>query len=83
MDETSLGKRIAEARLARGWTQQQLAARFGERFQVINVSRWENGKHRPSVEHVTVLHRELGIPLDALLKESHPPIVTPATPGGE
>lgn len=79
----NLGKTIADARRARGLTQQQLASKFGEGFQVINVSRWETGKHRPSAEHVGVLHRELGIRLEDLIGEAHPPTIASPAPAGE
>src|SRR6266571_3324068 len=38
--------RLREARLGRGWSQQQLAELIGTTF--VNISRWENGENFPS-----------------------------------
>ena len=36
---------IKRLRLAKGWTQEELAHRMGVTFSTIN--RWESGKHKP------------------------------------
>jgi len=54
---TGLGARIRAARLAAGWTQQQLA---GERFSKAYVSALENGLVQPSMAALTYLAERLG-----------------------
>lgn len=46
--KTVIGGRIKAARLARGWTQQQLAQELG--IAVMSISRWERGITRPAAE---------------------------------
>lgn len=46
MDAKQIGKWVAAARAARGWTQDQLGERVG--VTKANVSHWETGKHEPS-----------------------------------
>lgn len=41
-----MGRNIAKARSAKGWTQRELAVALGTSERM--VSRWESGKHRPS-----------------------------------
>lgn len=54
---TGLGARIRAARLAVGWTQQQLA---GERFSKAYVSALENGLVQPSMAALAYLAERLG-----------------------
>lgn len=48
-----LGQNIRAARLEKGWTQRQLAERFGG--DPMLVSKWERGWHRPSEANLTSL----------------------------
>lgn len=67
-----MGRRIAEARRAKGLSQAALAHAFGEGFQTMNVSRWESGKHMPQGGHLHVLARVLGRTADWLLAIEQP-----------
>ncbi len=57
--------RIAEAREARGWTQEQLAQAVGTTQQTIQ--RWESGQVDPKVSRVEDISRALGITMSFLL----------------
>ncbi len=57
--------RIAEAREARGWTQEQLAAAIGTTQQTIQ--RWESGHTEPKVSNVEKISSALGITLSFIL----------------
>lgn len=57
--------RIAEAREARGWTQEQLAQAVGTTQQTIQ--RWESGQVDPKVSKVEDISRALGITLSFIL----------------
>ncbi len=61
-----LGQRIRAARLAKGWSQGDLA----ERTDILrsNVARLESGKHSPSVETVAVLADALSLRLAELFE---------------
>jgi len=69
--------RIAEAREARGWTQEQLAQAVGTTQQTIQ--RWESGQTDPQVSRVTEISKALGITMTFLLgidldKKDEPPL---------
>ena len=57
--------RIAEAREARGYTQEQLAQAIGTTQQTIQ--RWESGQVTPRVDKVEDISRALGITMSFLL----------------
>ena len=57
--------RIAEAREARGWTQEQLAQAIGTTQQT--VQRWESGQVDPQVSKVEAISKALGITMSFLL----------------
>src|ERR1035437_2824218 len=61
-----LGQRIRAARLAKGWSQGDLA----ERTDILrsNVARLESGRHSPSVETVAVLADALSLRLAELFE---------------
>ena len=63
-----IGKRIREARLARGLSQEQLGEKLDVSFQA--VSAWETGKTLPDPEHLPVLSGTLNLSLDALFAET-------------
>ncbi|HTQ81256.1 MAG TPA: helix-turn-helix transcriptional regulator [Thermoanaerobaculia bacterium] len=60
-----LGSRIAQLRLARGWSQAQLALRLG--LPRNRVTRWESGIHGPQLHEVVALGRLLRVSADELL----------------
>lgn len=66
MDQIKIGAFIAQLRLERGWTQEEL----GERLGVTNktISRWENGNYMPGVEMLTLLGKEFSVTLNELLE---------------
>ena len=63
-----IGKRIREARQAKGLSQEQLGEKLGVSFQA--VSTWETGRFIPVSDHLPALSRELDLSLDALFAES-------------
>jgi transcriptional regulator with XRE-family HTH domain len=60
-----LGSRLRAARLARGWTQTELA---GDLVSVGYVSRLESGHRRPNAEVLEALAQRLGVSIDQLLR---------------
>lgn len=61
-------QRIRAARLANGWTQQELANRSG--IKRANLARLETGKHAPRVDTVELLARALSLSLAELFEFS-------------
>lgn len=57
--------RIAQARLAKGWTQAQLAEAVGVAKQ--HISRWEKGSIKPSVAALVKIANALGVDLMTLI----------------
>lgn len=72
--------RIAEAREARGWTQEQLAQAVGTTQQTIQ--RWESGQVDPKVSKVEDISRALGITLSFILgvDENGKDVTAPLSP---
>jgi len=63
---TVYGKRLRSARVARGWTQAQLAERIGMVDSVsgaTRVSRYETGQHDPDPATSQALAKALGLPV--------------------
>src|SRR4051794_10679446 len=65
IEPSELGNRIRAARVARGWTQTQLA---GDDISVGYVSRIESGQRRPNSSTLDDLAARLGVPVDHLLR---------------
>ncbi|QZY30275.1 helix-turn-helix domain-containing protein [Nocardioides coralli] len=65
IDPAELGGRIRAARVAKGWTQTDLA---GDLVSVGYVSRLESGQRRPNAEVLSGLAARLGLPVDQLLR---------------
>ena len=65
IDPAELGNRIRAARVAKGWTQTQLA---GDDISVGYVSRIESGQRRPNGATLDDLASRLGVPVDHLLR---------------
>ena len=59
---TELGRRLRAARLAKGWTQTDLA---GDLVSVGYVSRLESGQRRPNATVLAGLAARLDVPVDA------------------
>ena len=62
---TALGSRVRAARVAKGWTQADLA---GTEISVGYVSRIESGSRRPNLAVLTSLASRLGTPIEQLLQ---------------
>lgn len=71
----NLGRQILDLRLARGWTQKELAARAGTKQA--NISRLENGLLNPSVDMLQRVAEALGAELTITLESAPQP--TPLT----
>lgn len=65
IDPSELGQRVRAARVAKGWTQTQLA---GEDMSVGYVSRIESGQRRPNGQTLEALASRLGVPTEHLLR---------------
>jgi tetratricopeptide (TPR) repeat protein len=65
LDPAELGQRIRAARVAKGWTQTQLA---GSDISVGYVSRIESGQRRPNSQTLDDLATRLGVPTEHLLR---------------
>jgi transcriptional regulator with XRE-family HTH domain/predicted negative regulator of RcsB-dependent stress response len=65
VDLKTLGSRVRAARVAKGWTQADLA---GEEISVGYVSRIESGTRRPNLAVLTSLASRLGSPIEQLLQ---------------
>lgn len=65
VDLAALGARLRAARVAKGWTQTQLA---GEEISVGYVSRIESGTRRPNLSVLTALATRLDVPIEQLLQ---------------
>ena len=65
VDLSALGGRLRAARVAKGWTQADLA---GEEISVGYVSRIESGSRRPNLAVLTNLASRLGAPIEQLLQ---------------
>lgn len=63
----ALGDQIRRARLANGFSQQDVGAKFG--ISRAAVAQWENGTTRPDQDKLVVLADLLGIGLDELLSD--------------
>ena len=60
-----LGQRISELRIARNWTQVDLAKRLGVAKQT--VSNWENENIQPSIEMLVRLSKLFNVTTDYIL----------------
>ena len=67
LDKETIGRRVAELRDARGWSQEALAERLHVTRQT--VSNWERGKTLVDVQSLAAMADELGCPLSELLGE--------------
>ena len=67
LDKEAIGRRIAELRDVRGWSQEELAERLHVSRQTI--SNWERGKTLVDVQSLAALAAEAGCPLSELLGE--------------
>ena len=67
-----IGRKIAALRMAKGWSQEALAARAGVARS--RLSKWESGDHVPPVVKLVDLARELEVGLDDLVSEEMWPL---------
>ena len=66
-DAPAFGKRLAAARLAKGWSQTELAARLNTTLKMIDY--YERRANNPSVEFARQAARVLGLSVAELLGE--------------
>lgn len=67
IDNVVTGRKIAELRLSRGLTQQQLASILGVSHQA--VSKWESGQALPDIQIMLMLTQFFGITIEQLITE--------------
>ena len=73
-----IGEKIAEARKAKGWSQENLGRETDVSAQA--VSKWESGNSVPDMEHLRRLSRVLDLSLDDLLADRPDPGFAPGSP---
>ncbi|HEX7771757.1 MAG TPA: helix-turn-helix transcriptional regulator [Pyrinomonadaceae bacterium] len=66
-DAPAFGKRLATTRIAKGWSQTELAERLNTTLKMIDY--YERRAHNPSVEFVRQAARVLGVSVAELLGE--------------
>lgn len=59
-----IGTRLYTLRMARGWSQEELAERVD--LDRTTISSMENGTHSPLVDHLLLVTDALGVPLRTL-----------------
>lgn len=62
-----LGYNIAQKRISKNLTQEQLAELVGTDTATSTISRWENGSNTPSAYNLAVLTKIFGCSLDDLI----------------
>ena len=65
----TFGEKLQALRKARGWSQEELAARISVSRQAL--SKWESGASVPDTENVVALSRLFGVTTDYLLLAEH------------
>ncbi len=77
LDTEELGSRISKARIAKGFTEQQLAHRLG--VKISTIEKWESGETDPRANRLDQLAGLLGVPLMWLIGggDISPKIATP------
>ena len=69
-DESAIQCRLKSYRQAKGWSQDQLAAKL--KTTAPNVSRWENNHSLPSAETLKELGKVFAVSIDYLLYDETP-----------
>jgi DNA-binding XRE family transcriptional regulator len=67
---TTLGQRLRDLRMARGWDQGVMAAQLGKEPNTGNagpISSWERGKHLPDLRTLHTFARAFGLTVSELL----------------
>lgn len=68
------GQRIRDARIAKGWSLDQLAAALG--MSKVSIWQWEQGQARPRATRLAEVARILGLSLETL-NDEHAPDISP------
>ena len=63
----NIGEKIAAARKAKGWSQEDLGWKVGVSTQA--VSKWENNQSEPDKDHLVMLSNLLGLSLEELMAD--------------
>ena len=74
----SAGEKIAAARKAKGWSQEELGEKIGVSTQA--VSKWENNQSEPDKDHLVELSYLLGLSLEELMANTPSPGWTLGSP---
>ena len=72
----TLAERIKAQRIAKGYSQEEVAGRLGVSRQA--VAKWENGQSAPSTENLFKLAEVFGTTVDLLLVETPSPQPVPS-----
>jgi transcriptional regulator with XRE-family HTH domain len=65
LSNTTLGDRIANGRIAKSYSEQQLAQRLG--VDAATVEKWESGENKPRASRIDQLSGVLNVPLTWLM----------------
>jgi transcriptional regulator with XRE-family HTH domain len=71
------GANLRRFRLAKGWTQAELAERAGIRRER-QIIRWENNQNEPRIETAVGLAEALGVSVDELFAPVDSEVIAPA-----
>lgn len=63
----TLGQKLRSARIAKGWTQPQLANEV--KVPIESISRWESDQRVPRIDRLTTVAKVLDVPVAFLLDE--------------
>ena len=74
----NIGEKIAAARKAKGWSQEDLGWKVGVSTQA--VSKWENNQSEPDKDHLVMLSDLLGLSLEELMTDIPSPGWTLGSP---
>jgi transcriptional regulator with XRE-family HTH domain len=72
MDTIELGRRLRAARVARGFTQEDLIERLGKTRYASDISEYENGRRKMSVVDLPYYAAALGVPITYFFEEVMP-----------
>jgi len=65
-----IGKRLAELRTERGWSQKDLSSKIGVHYT--SIGRWERDESQPDLDDIAKIAEAFGVSADYLIFENAP-----------